>query len=458
MGFWNALSALAPVAPAMSDAKDLRTAREQDAAKFASDQALAEAQLTTQKLAAQLDQQRLRASNQPMFKAGSQPEFNPTSGTYQQPAWDDKKQAYAMVDVPGVSPEEQEKYQLDSFNKNRAAAKALMPEGKPEDWDYLGYTLSGIKPPPITKFTPLTGAAGQPQEYPKGSGNFVVFGRDATGAMSAQSVPAGYTPPAPKPSTSPSAIYANLLTKKILADKKQGPPLSNEEAAQLIATRSALDEPGITRMNAMAQANAANHLYLVTDPVTGMDTAVPVSAGIAAFKQGTPYLAGAVSAPTGMDKKNQMLAASALTQIDSMERVLAADPNLTGPGAGQLTKLQNWLGSGSEDAGQFLAASTFLAEHGVGVFGGRNIHSIEDLQNLMGDLKKNPAQLKAALEQARTTMQPWATAGGRLPGPRAAGGGGTTYKQTATGPNNHKIGSNDGGNIWYDVQTGRKVQ
>ena len=32
MGFWNALSALAPIAPAMSDAKDLRTAREQDAA------------------------------------------------------------------------------------------------------------------------------------------------------------------------------------------------------------------------------------------------------------------------------------------------------------------------------------------------------------------------------------------------------------------------------------------
>ena len=33
-----------------------------------------------------------------------------------------------------------------------------------------------------------------------------------------------------------------------------------------------------------------------------------------------------------------------------------------------------------------------------------------------------------------------------------------TYKQTATGPNNHKIGSNDGGVTWYDVQTGKQVK
>jgi hypothetical protein len=94
-----------------------------------------------------------------------------------------------------------------------------------------------------------------------------------------------------------------------------------------------------------------------------------------------------------------------------------------------MTKFQKWLGTNSEDSQQFLTAATFLAEHGVGVFGGRNIPSIEDLQKLMGDLKTNPAALKAALEQARTTMAPWATAGGRLPGPRGpstgGGGGGT---------------------------------
>lgn len=39
--------------------------------------------------------------------------------------------------------------------------------------------------------------------------------------------------------------------------------------------------------------------------------------------------------------------------------------------------------------------------------------------------------------------------GGRAPG---------SYRQTATGPGGHKIGSNDNGQTWYDVQTGQKVQ
>lgn len=34
----------------------------------------------------------------------------------------------------------------------------------------------------------------------------------------------------------------------------------------------------------------------------------------------------------------------------------------------------------------------------------------------------------------------------------------TTYKMTATGPNGHKIGSNDGGNTWVDIQTGKAIQ
>lgn len=33
-----------------------------------------------------------------------------------------------------------------------------------------------------------------------------------------------------------------------------------------------------------------------------------------------------------------------------------------------------------------------------------------------------------------------------------------SFKTTATGPNGHKIGSNDGGNTWFDVATGKAVQ
>ena len=59
MSFWNALSVLAPVAPAMSDARDLRTQRERDATNFESEQNLKQAQLTAQNFAAQAEHQRI---------------------------------------------------------------------------------------------------------------------------------------------------------------------------------------------------------------------------------------------------------------------------------------------------------------------------------------------------------------------------------------------------------------
>ena len=133
---------------------------------------------------------------------------------------------------------------------------------------------------------------------------------------------------------------------------------------------------------------------------------------------------------------------------------------MTGPGSGQLTRLQMLLGSQDPEAQQFLISSLLASEHGVAVFGGRNIHTINDLNDALGSMKTNPAALSAALDVVKETMTPWLLANNRLKNPRASASGnttGTTYKQTATGPGNHKIGSNDGGVTWYDVKTGKKI-
>ena len=231
-----------------------------------------------------------------------------------------------------------------------------------------------------------------------------------------------WKPPAPKPG-SPSAQYTNLLAKKILADGKQGPPLTPQESAQLEAAKGALTVAGIARAEAWAQAAARNHLQAVTNDA-GEDVLVPVSQGIAAANAGQPMTAGVVGSPTGADKKNQMLAQSAITQVDRMQNILRQDPNLTGPGAGQLTTLQTWLGAQDTDAQAFIVSSLLGSEHGVAVFGGRNIHTIADLQSAIGSMKTNPKALAAALQVIKETMQPWTTANGRLPAPRAAQGGG----------------------------------
>ena len=416
MSFWNALSVLAPVAPAMSDAKDLRAQREQEQQQFTQEQALRQAQLTTQKLAAQGEQQRQTQAAQPVILGA--PQWDPTTHSSRVLTFDPNTGALALKDAPGVDPSAaaEARYQAARTDFRKTAGRDLTPE---EDQS-LFFQSYGLKPP-TPKITQLTGDAGKP--YKGNDGLYYVNEKGPDGAVVAVPLGANYNPPTPK-QASPSAQYTNLLAKQILANKKQGPPLTNEEAAQLTAAQSALDIAGITRAQAWAQAAAANHLQAVTDPDTGMETLVPVSQALAAAGAGAPYLAGAVSAPTGMDKKNSMLAQSAIQQVDRMQAILRADPNLVGPGSGQLTRFQMWLGTQDPDAQQFLISSLLGSEHGVAVFGGRNIHTIQDLNNALGSMKTNPGALSAALDVVKETMEPWATAGGRLPGPRNGQGGG----------------------------------
>jgi hypothetical protein len=385
--------------------------------------------MTVQQLAAQSEQQRLRASTQPIFKEGTKPEFNPQSGTYQQPAWDDKKQSYSMVDVPGVSPQEQDKFQLESFNKNRTAAKSMMPPGtSDENLDYLAYTLSGMKPPPAKGlYRSIPGPAGLPQN-PSGDGKTWVRPMFDPSTNQNVEIPIqDYKPSISKPL--PAATqFLQLYTKKILADNKNGPPLTDEENAQLQASKATMDEPGVSRMEALGKTYAQYHIAPITDD-SGAAVDVPIASILAANKAGTPPRTAAAGTATGADKNRQAFAQSAIQQVNRMESILNRDPNLTGPGAGQLTALQTWLGAQDPDAQAFLMSSLLNSEHGVAVFGGRNVHTMQDLQNLMGNWKTNPVALKAALEVVRETMTPFLGANNRLVVPtipRAPGGGGST--------------------------------
>lgn len=425
MGFWNALSALAPIAPAMSDAADLRTAREQQQQDFASDQALKQAQLTTQKLADQAEQQRITQAGQPVMIG--EPQWNPTTHSNQILTFDKNTGGLALKDVPGVDPSTVAAAKYAAFQKEHKSVTGR--DFTPEEDDSAFLQTYGYKPT-AAKVTALTGAAGQPQEYPKGSGNYVVFGRNADGNIVAQPVPAGYTSPAPK-SLPPATQYMQLYTKKLLADRKQGPPLTTEETAQMQASLSTMDEPGIARMQALGKAYAQYHITPITDD-SGAAVDVPIAAVLAANKAGTPPRTAAAGTADTADKKNAMLANSAIQQVNRMESILNRDPNLTGPGAGQLTQLQVWMGNQDPDAQAFLMSSLLGSEHGVAVFGGRNIHTIQDLQNTLGSWRTNPAALRAALGVIRETMTPWLTAGGRLPGPRTAEAGPAAPKGTVT--------------------------
>jgi hypothetical protein len=266
----------------------------------------------------------------------------------------------------------------------------------------------------VPKITNIPGAGYV--EYPPGSGQYARPVRNEDGTEAWEPAPTGYKPP---PKTLPiNREYANLLAKENLAKSGQGPALTPEERAQKDADFHGLVDAGVARMNALVQGQAGVNVVSVTDPDTGQDIVLTRKQISDAAKSGKPYLAGVVGAPTGGDKAKQILAQSAINQIDTMMGILTQDPTMTGPGSGQFTQFETWLGSNSADAQQFLAAATFLSEHGVGVFGGRNIHSIKDLQGVLGGFKTNPEALRAGLQQAKQTMQQWINPSGRLPGPR----------------------------------------
>lgn len=67
-------------------------------------------------------------------------------------------------------------------------------------------------------------------------------------------------------------------------------------------------------------------------------------------------------------------------------------------------------------------------------------------KNVMGDRSFNFLS-----PEAQSTMQKLNSGG-------SGGRGAKPYSQTATGPNGHKIGTNDGGKTWFDVETGKQVQ
>lgn len=82
-----------------------------------------------------------------------------------------------------------------------------------------------------------------------------------------------------------------------------------------------------------------------------------------------------------------------------------------------------------------------------------NLKTVTDLENTfnskIGPVLKNytPAQQKAILEGRDITLS--------APDATSSSGG---YKKTAIGPNKHRIGTNDNGGTWYDIQTGKQVQ
>lgn len=129
---------LAPVAPALSDAQDLRTARQQQTQDFASDQALKQAQLTAQKLASQGEQQRITQGNAPSQIPGAKDYYDATQGSWMRPSLVNGE--FKAVKIPGQAPADELKDATKGLTDAFKAMGIPVPPALVED---LGYRIFG---------------------------------------------------------------------------------------------------------------------------------------------------------------------------------------------------------------------------------------------------------------------------------------------------------------------------
>lgn len=103
--------------------------------------------------------------------------------------------------------------------------------------------------------------------------------------------------------------------------------------------------------------------------------------------------------PTGTERNKADLANSAASQINDMKAIIQRHRDFFGPGYGQSTAFQKWIGSEDPDAQRFIAARTIAGDHLAGTFGGRSEAALQALDNALGQFKDNPDAALAGLDQ-----------------------------------------------------------
>lgn len=157
MGFWTALSALAPIAPAQAEAQEIRRQR-----GIQDTEASQNAQLNRERIAQ--EQQKTKAGLQDVI-LDPKPTWDPVQNSYTVLAQNSTKGLFRKPITGGESPEAEQKRKVDSEKAVFKQTTGREPSEQ-ENID-LAYSALGLKPPPnrnMTEYQAATVALRQAQE------------------------------------------------------------------------------------------------------------------------------------------------------------------------------------------------------------------------------------------------------------------------------------------------------
>jgi len=470
--FLQALSALAPVAPAMSDARDLRTQREQEEAQFGQETELKKAQLTAQNLAAQVEQQKLTQGNAPAQIPGTKDYYDPAQGSWMRPSLVNGE--FKAVKIPGQAPADELKNATAGLTDAFKVMGMSIPPSVIADLGYRIYGGTGANPSSGGHYLPIPGAAGQPRLGADGKTYVRDMFDPSTNQNVEQPMPAGYVPPEPKPGTPrPGLSQGKNVFGFFNPGKKQwqdaaGNALPDFKPQPSFA-ETGLFEP-MASYDPQTQSIAMGSFNRRTGRLTfanGSGASVPLPPAIAATI-GKEF-SDARSAQTRLRIMQQNAQQAYQGNEQAMVSLLMNHIGMT-LGAQKGTRIAKTVIDDAEASAPWietkLASIGHRDENGDFIFdglkGGTNltgeqVKQMVDLANQRNTLQWQQVKDTGATYGVDLSGAISQTQGG-APAPAAGGGNAsTTYKQTATGPGGHKIGSNDGGVTWFDVKTGKKI-
>lgn len=122
--------------------------------------------------------------------------------------------------------------------------------------------------------------------------------------------------------------------------------------------------------------------------------------------------------PTAQQRGKSNMATSAQEQLNDIVSILQKNPTMFGPGYGQSTQFQKWIGAHSPDAQRFASARTIAADHLAATFGGRSEAALQALDKAIGEYKDNPQAAIAGIQQLEKANRVFQKAGSY----RTAGG------------------------------------
>lgn len=181
-----------------------------------------------------------------------------------------------------------------------------------------------------------------------------------------------------------------------------------------------------------------------------------------ATKGGGALPGGGFKVPADVTKR-AALASNVNENADAVDQLITRRPDIIGSSGGRYTNIQQMIGSDDPDIHELGVRMHNIALASNGAHGVRAAGAIQKTEDeLFNNFKSGPKGISGALKATKSSMQTFlndeqnfATTGNRAGSGAPSTGG--SYKQTASGPGGHKIGSNDNGNTWFDVQTGKKL-